>query len=349
VICRVSGYAVESLLQLADLRGRHVRVAGRDVHGRHGALGEEVGLVLLLLQARDDRQQRLLDRREPVGGLAARHHGQVQHRVGAELVDLGAGQAVLVDVGAGDDRLEVGAGHAVQELLVRRRGRAGPAPVHVEQRADGRAADQPQAVQVAAEQAPAQSLAVFRPEHQAQGVEDEDLLEERLEEGLEVEVVRVGALEELRGLRGAFPEVPVGLVVAAVGLRGLRGHLDGPFQAGDFLLAELDGAAGHAVPGGDGLELGEAGHLEAFAARLGGEVPPDGCLPPAGVGELPAGRRLVDRDRLDRGHGPERAVGEDPGGARQERAVADWPGLPYMALLATWFMPPQLPDCGAGV
>src|SRR6185312_1168363 len=113
----------------------------------------------------------------------------------------------------------------------------------------------PDRVKVAAQQSPAQALAVLGPHDQRERVVDENLLEQRVEPHPEREEIRVRVPEELRRQGGTLTEVPHRLVITLVRLRGLGGELDLPFEAADLFLAELDAAAGNRVLGREGVQL----------------------------------------------------------------------------------------------
>ena len=159
-----------------------------------------------------------------------------------------------------------------------------------------------------------------------------------------------GRLKNFVGLGGAFPEVPHRLVVALVGLGRLGGELDLPVRARRFPPCGARCSGGRrSIVRRWSAEWSKLAGLRPSVRGWVGRFQPTRYCHQRRVGESAWYRRLVHRDGLDRGHRPERAVGERPGGARQERAVAGLVRVAVHGVRGDRVDVPQPPDWGAGV
>ena len=178
-------------------------------------------------------------------------------------------------------------------------------------------------VQVAAQQSPAEALAVLGPHDQAQRVVRENLLEQRIQEHAEREEIRVRVARRTGSPARRVPRSPASPC----------GHPGTPWRPGWSSRSAIRGRGSR--PCGARCTCGPrstcwrgctAGRSEArdrpsVRGRVGRFHPTRGCHQ-RGSGNSPPGGGVVDRDGLDRAHRPERAVREHAGRAGQERAVA---------------------------
>src|SRR5690242_13860692 len=121
---------------------------------------------------------------------------------------------------------------------------------------------------------------------QRQGVEDENLFGQRIQERSPVEEVRVRALEELDDLSAARPETLRQRRASSHGLGGITGRQDVPFDTTDLVLAKLNTRTRDRIQVRQSLESGEVRKLDSLGTRLAyRKVPTDLVFLETGLGE----------------------------------------------------------------